>query len=177
MFMRKVVEGSAFLAFAGVLGVAGAVCSPGSAQAADLTCAFAPGTDAMIADEAVACGSATDATSSAYARAIDAVAFARAEAGGGAVGLALDGAVAAGESVSGLVLAGAFGFNAVSIVSPDPGAIALAVSLAQGQTFVGTLEEGVRCDAGPGIAVNVTTGQVCLSDGVDTWSFVVALPE
>lgn len=177
MFMREVVKGSAFLVFASVLGVAGAVFSPGSAQASDLTCSFAPGADVMIADEAVACGSATDATSMAYARAIDAVAFARAEAGGGAVGLASDGAVAAGESVSGQVLAGAFGFNAVSIVSPDPGAIALAVSLTRGQTFVGTLDEGVRCDAGPGMAVNVTTGQVCMSDGVDAWSFVVARPQ
>ena len=58
----------------------------------------------------------------------------------------------------------------------DPGAIAVAMSMTRGQTFVGTVDEGVRCDAGMGMAVNLTTGQVCLSDGINSWSTRIALP-
>jgi hypothetical protein len=156
------------------LGIGTALMSSGTASAADLSCA--QGAQSMSVEGRSACGVLTDDTSTAYARAIDGVAFARAELGGGALGLAANGGVAAAETSSGRVAALSTGADSVSIVSPDQGALALAVSLDRGQTFVGTADEGVQCHAGAGLAVNVTTGQVCLSDGVRSWSSVVALP-
>ncbi|WP_174565400.1 DUF6764 family protein [Rhodococcoides yunnanense] len=153
-----------------------ALLAPAAASAADLSCSAAPGSEAVTVEGRSACGVRNDATSTAYARAIDSVAFARADNEGGAFGLASDGGVAAAETSSGRVGALSTGTDSVSIVSPDAGAIALAVSLERGQTFVGTAEEGVRCDAGPGLAVNVTTGQLCLSDGVRSTTVVVQLP-
>ncbi|SNT06259.1 DUF6764 family protein [Rhodococcoides kyotonense] len=166
----------ALIGSAAALGIAATLLSSGTATAADLSCTPAPGTDTVSVDGTSACGVRIDDTSSAYARAVDAVAFARADLAGGAFGLASSGGVAAAETVSGRVGAVSTGRDSVSIVSPDPGAIALAVSLERGQTFVGTVEEGVLCNAGAGLAVNVTTGQVCLSDGITSWSSVVALP-
>ncbi|MDJ0394610.1 hypothetical protein QMK17_14900 [Rhodococcus sp. G-MC3] len=159
-----------------VLGVLGVIGAPSPAQAADLTCDGTPSTDSVFVDGLQACGARADSTSRAFARALDSVAFARADRGGGAIGLAQDGGVAAAETESGQVAATAFGPDAVSIVSADPGAFALALSLAKGQTFVGTAHEGVRCEAGPGFAVNLSLGQVCLSDGVNTWSSIPAVP-
>lgn len=152
------------------------VLSPASASAADLTCAAPPGSEVVEVDGATACGVRIDGLGNAFARAIDGVAFARAEASGAAVGLAQAGGVAAAETASGNVGAVSVGVDSVAIVSPDPGALALAVSLARGQTFVGTFDEGVSCDVGAGLAVNLTTGQVCISDGTTNWSSVVALP-
>lgn len=168
-----------FLAALGALvgvGLGVALIAPGTASAADLSCSAPPGSDTVSVDGVSACGVEVDGTSTAFARAVDAVAFARADFEGGSLGLAREGGVAAAETRSGYVGAVAAGPNSVSIVSPDPGAFALAVSLERGQTFVGTSQEGVRCDAGPGVAVNVTTGQVCLSDGVRSTSSVLVLP-
>lgn len=153
----------------GAVGLGYALLAPASANAADLTCVAAPGVEAVQVDGATACGARIDATSRAVARALDGVAFARGEVGGDAFGFAHSGGVAAAETVSGRVGALSLGPESVSIVSPDPGNYALALSLVRGQTFVGTAEEGVRCDAGAGIAVNLTTGQICVSDGVTTW--------
>lgn len=157
-----------------VLGIAAALLAPGTASATDLVCT--PGAQSTALEGKSACGVQTDVTSNAYARALDGVTFARAELGGAALGLAGGGGVAAAETKSGTVAAVSTGVDSVSIVSPDTGALALAVSLDRGQTFVGTADEGVQCHAGAGLAVNVTTGQVCLSDGVRSWSSVVALP-
>nr|WP_296781006.1 DUF6764 family protein [Rhodococcus sp. (in: high G+C Gram-positive bacteria)] len=172
VLMRSVVVSTRVVVLAGA--VAGLVLAPvslGVSQAADLSCDGTPGGAAVSVDGLQACGVRADSTSRAFARAVDAVAFARADNGGGAIGLAQDGAVAAAETQAGRAAAAAIGPDAVSIVSPDPGAIALAVSLATGQSFVGTAEEGVRCDAGPGFALNFTTGRFCLSDGVNTWTY------
>lgn len=166
--MRKILI-AAGAASLGCLFVAGS----GHAGAADLTCLAPSG---VAVDGPDACGVNADPMSRAYARSIDAVAFARADRGGGAMGLAHDGAVAAAETIAGQVGAAAVGPDAVSIVSADPGAFAIAVSLAGGQTFVGTTAEGVRCDAGPGFALNFSNGQFCLSDGITTWTTFAPVP-
>lgn len=152
---------------AGVSGAAMALtlASPGAAGAADLSCAGPAGTTAAVDDDGTACGVRTDGVSTALARAYNAVAFARAEVGGAAFGLGHSGGVAAAETSAGHVGAVSVGQDSVAIVSTDPGAIAFALSLSRGQTFVGTTAEGVRCDAGAGIAVNFSTGQMCISDG------------
>ncbi|MGB3371615.1 MAG: DUF6764 family protein [Rhodococcus sp. (in: high G+C Gram-positive bacteria)] len=142
-----------------------AVASPSAAGAADLTCTGPAGSTAEVAEDGTACGVRTDNMSTALARAYDAVAFARAEVRGSAFGLAHSGGVAAAETSAGHVGAVSVGPDSVSIVSTDPGAIAFALSLTRGQTFVGTTAEGVRCDAGAGVAVNFSTGQMCISDG------------
>lgn len=166
--------GTRFLARTAVSAVgAGAVVafvSVGSADASDLVCTAPPGADAFETEDGNACGVRVDELSTAVARAIDGVAFARAESGGAAYGLAHTGGVAAAETTSGHVGSAAVGRDSVAIVSADPGDVAFALSLAGGQTFVGTSPEGVRCDAGSGIAVNVTTGQICVSDGSNFWS-------
>lgn len=161
---------------ASALGIASTPLFAGTANAADLTCVAPPGADVVAVEGAAACGARIDALSTAFARALDGVAFARADSGGSAVGVAHSGGVAASETTAGRVGAVSIGQDSVAIVSPDPGAVALALSLTRGQTFVGTVAEGVRCDAGAGIAVNLTTGQVCISDGASVWSSVVALP-
>lgn len=171
-------RGNAALIFGSIVtaGTVMTVLSPATANAADLTCSAPPGSETVNVDEAAACGVRTDGFGNAFARAIDGVAFARAEAAGAAFSMAQAGGVAAAETASGNVGAVSVGTDSVAIVSPDPGARALAVSLARGQTFVGTFDEGVRCDAGAGLAANLTTGQVCISDGITNWSSVIAVP-
>lgn len=164
------VPRAALFAGAGVLAVAAALLTPASATAADLTCIAPPGAESVDVDGSSACGARIDHFSRGLAWARDSVAFARAEAGGDALGVASAGGVAAAETSSGHVGAVSLGRDSVSIVSPDPGALAAALSLTRGQTFVGTVAEGVRCEAGAGIAVNVTSGQFCISDGINTWS-------
>lgn len=147
------------------IGALVAVVSPGSANASDLTCAAPPGLETLVVQDGNACGARIDEFSTALARALEGVAFARAYGGGAAYALAHGGGVAAGETVSGQVGSAAVGRDAVAIVSPDPGVVAFALSLEGGQAFVGTADEGVRCSAGAGIAVNLTTGRICVSDG------------
>lgn len=175
-FRRGVARKVALVAGPVLMGVSVSLLTAGTAHGAELSCGGQPPMEDVLVDGTSACGVRTDATSNAFAHALDAVAFARAEVGGSAVGLAQGGAVAAAETASGQVGALAFGRNAVSIVSPDPGAVAVAISLAPGQTSVGTASEGVRCDAGAGLALNLTTGQSCLSDGATTWRSGVTSP-
>lgn len=153
-----------------------AMVTAGSANAADLTCVVPPQPDVAAMDGATACGAQVDEYSRAFARALDGVAFSRADLGGTAVSLAHSGGVAATETAGGTVGALSLGADSVSIISADPGAVALAMSMTQGRTFVGTAAEGVRCEAGAGVAVNLTTGQVCLSDGVTHWNTGLSLP-
>ncbi len=165
----------------GVFGVAAALMSPGTAEATELNCIGPDAPPGAVVEDVrmdgdAACGARVDEMSRAFARALDGVAFARADLGGTAVSVAHSGGVAATETQSGGVGAVSIGTDSVSIVSADPGAIALAMSMTQGQTFVGTADEGVRCEAGAGVAVNVTTGQLCLSDGVTSWGTRIALP-
>ena len=161
---------------AAAVGLCTAAMSPGTASAAELNCAAPAGAESIAGDGSGACGVRADEASRAISRALDGVAFSRAVLGGTAVSLAQAGGVAAAETESGGVGAVSLGADSVSIISADPGAIAVAMSMTRGQTFVGTVDEGVRCDAGMGMAVNLTTGQVCLSDGINSWSTRIALP-
>ncbi|MET0316353.1 hypothetical protein CH289_07095 [Rhodococcus sp. RS1C4] len=151
-------------------GAAVALVSPSHASAAELSCTARPGVDTVVVDGTAACGSTVDEFSRALAHALDAVSFARADAGGSALSVARSGGVAAAETTAGTVGAVSIGGDSVSIVSPDPGALAFALSLTRGQTFVGTVAEGVSCQAGAGFAVNLSTGQICVSDGSTTWT-------
>lgn len=177
--MHGIGRKAALVAGSGVLGLAAALLSPGAAHATELTCTAPAGpglVEDVRTDGDAACGARVDELSRALSRAIDGVAFSRADLGGTAVSLAHSGGVAAAETESGGVGAVSIGAESVSIISADPGALALAMSLTRGQTFVGTVEEGVRCDAGIGVAINVTTGQLCLSDGVNSWATHLGLP-
>ena len=157
---------------AAAVGLCTAAMSPGTASAAELNCAAPAGAESIAVDGSGACGVRADEASRAISRALDGVAFSRAVLGGTAVSLAQAGGVAAAETESGGVGAVSLGADSVSIISAD----AVAMSMTRGQTFVGTVDEGVRCDAGMGMAVNLTTGQVCLSDGINSWSTRIALP-
>ncbi|OZF54752.1 hypothetical protein CH293_08640 [Rhodococcus sp. 14-2470-1b] len=161
---------AALFAGCALAGASVATVSPSQASAAELSCPARPGVDTVVVDGTAACGSSVDEFSRALAHALGGVSFARAEAGGSALSVARSGGVAAAESAAGTVGAVSIGGDSVSIVSPDPGALAFALSLTRGQTFVGTAAEGVSCQAGAGFAVNLSTGQICISDGSTTWN-------
>lgn len=150
----------------GAVGVAAALCSAlaPAATAAQITCDGGQGTSVTGSDGAGMCSATADASSRSYASTTDGVAYAGAQSGALTAALGLDGGVGAAESVGGFGAALAFGADAVSIISPDPSAVVLAMSAAGAQASVGTVDEGVLCQ-GLALAINFSTGQLCLSDG------------
>lgn len=151
----------------GAIGITAMLCSAlaPTAAAAQLTCDAVPGTAVTVGDGVGMCSATAEPGSRSFASTTDGVAYAGARSGALTAGLGLDGGVGAAESVGGFGAALAFGAGAVSIVSPDPGAVVIAISGTAAQASVGTAAEGVVC-RGLALAINFSTGQLCLSDGV-----------